>query len=56
MVDTEKCFKQKLYDVERNIRRYLWFNLGWHRQDKIDFLKRNIIFLIPESNQGDSRE
>jgi len=29
MVDTEKCFKQKLYGSEGNIRRYHRFNLGW---------------------------
>jgi len=26
--NTEKCFKQKLYDSEGDIRRYRWFDLG----------------------------
>jgi len=31
MVDMEKCFKQKLYGSERDIRRYHWFDLQWRR-------------------------
>jgi len=27
VVDTEKCFKQKLYSSKRDIRRYHWFDL-----------------------------
>jgi len=29
MIDTEKCFKQKLYGSKEDIRRFYWFNLGW---------------------------
>jgi len=29
MADTEKCFKQKLYGLEEDIRRFHWFNFGW---------------------------
>jgi len=34
MVDTEKCFKQKLYGSKRGIRRYYWFDFKW-RQVKV---------------------
>jgi len=30
MADTENCFQQKLYGSEGDIRRYHWFDLGWH--------------------------
>jgi len=29
MIDTKKCFKQKLYDLKGGIRRYYWFDLEW---------------------------
>jgi len=60
MINTEKCFKQKLYGLERDIRRYHWFDLGWSikslRSDQghIDFFKWKTIFLIPESNSWQS--
>jgi len=29
MVDTEKCFEQKLNDSEEDIRSCYWFDLEW---------------------------
>jgi len=50
MVDTEKCFKQKLYGSNENIKTYLTLgDIVKVTLDDIDFLKWNIIFFIPES-------
>jgi len=31
MVDTEKCFKQKLYGSKGDIKLCYWFDLRWRR-------------------------
>ena len=50
MVDTEKCFKQKLYNFEGDIKKYHLFDLGWRHEGQVKvnfvFLNENLNFLL----------